>query len=201
MIIKIKGHPPIHATSFSAFTATAVAQIETITTVSDVSGSLNNKYFFLPNANTNIIYVVYLNVDGAGVDPNIQNTTSVSVAVSSDDTSIIIAGLIASAITALSDFSAVSATNTCTITHAATGGSTGAQNDDNINATNTWTGFTFAKTTPGTPAVPSGLLYEIQGKYFLEKTRWNGNILEPERFYTEDVTIIVTETQIMSVSV
>lgn len=54
-----------------------------ITTVADVASSLNDTYFFLESSG--VTYYVWINVDGAGTDPDVEGATGVEVEIEEDD--------------------------------------------------------------------------------------------------------------------
>lgn len=120
------------------------AVVQTIQPVADVSGSLNNKYFFINSANNGTAYYVWFNVSGGGVDPAVPSKTGVEVAITTDDTAGTVGTALAAALDALSDFAATG-TTTVTVTNSATGGATPASDNN--------TGFTFAVTTGGSSTI------------------------------------------------
>lgn len=61
-----------------AYTATAAGN-QTVTTVADVSGSLNSTYFLLQDAASAHRYYVWFNINSAGVDPLIAGRTAVPI--------------------------------------------------------------------------------------------------------------------------
>lgn len=81
----------------TGFTSSNVGLTESfnITTVADVSGNTNNKYFLFSGATTN--YYVWNNVGGAGVDPNISGRTGIAVTYSTNASALTIASAINSA--------------------------------------------------------------------------------------------------------
>ncbi len=98
-----------------------VAEVTTVTTVADSSGSLNNKVFFLYGA-SGVGYAVWINVNSAGTDPSIPGFTSVPVAVATGATADAVADAVASALDALADFAAPNpGANIVTVTNAAAG--------------------------------------------------------------------------------
>ena len=99
MRVKIKGVPVIRISEITDLAATVAAAREfKITTVRDINGNLNSKYFIMFSALDANVYTVWFNVDSAGSDPNVPFTTSVPVAISSNDSANTIAGLVAEAI-------------------------------------------------------------------------------------------------------
>lgn len=122
--------------------SSGVAEIFTITTVADSSGSLNNKVFFIYGA-SGVGYAVWLNVNSAGTDPSIPGFTSVPVAIATSDSANTVADLVAAAIDALDDFSAPNpGANIITVTNAAAGARTAPDAGNS--------GFSLAVTTTGT---------------------------------------------------
>jgi len=57
----------------------------TVGMVSDVAGSLNNKYFFIYEGRSGRKFHVWYNVNGAGVDPAPSNSTGVEVAIATNE--------------------------------------------------------------------------------------------------------------------
>jgi hypothetical protein len=109
-------------TYLAGFTA-AVAEIQTITTVADVAGSLNNKYFFLNEPAPGVGIYVWFNVGGAGVDPGpFAGRTSVMVAISSGASANTVASAVNTALNTLTGrFSSSAATNIVTATNSVAG--------------------------------------------------------------------------------
>lgn len=124
-------------------TTTTVAGVQTITTVADVAGSLNSKYFFINAGASGIAYYVWMD-NGAGVDPAIAGKTGVQVTYTNGDTANTIADLVAAALDALAGFVAPNpAANVISVTNAAAGSFVLAV--DSVAAP---TGFSFALVTP-----------------------------------------------------
>lgn len=80
-----------------------VAEVTNITCLADVSGSLNNKFFFIYGA-SGVGYCVWFNVNSAGVDPSIPGFVSVPVALATGDVANAVADAVAAALDALADF-------------------------------------------------------------------------------------------------
>lgn len=127
-----------------------VAQIATILCIADVSGSLNNRFFFItgknPTTKALVPYCVWFNVNGAGTDPSIPGYTSIPVAIATSDTANTVADLVAAALDATAEFAAPNpgaATITCTWSEAGL--------VDAMDAGNS--GFTLTVTTPGTSSL------------------------------------------------
>lgn len=118
--------------------------VQTIAVVADVSGSLNNTYFYINTANNGTAYYVWFNVSGTGVDPAIPGKTGVVVAITTDDAAATVGAALASALDALSGFIATG-TTTVTVTNDVAGGFTPASDVD--------TTFTFGVTTGGTSTI------------------------------------------------
>lgn len=116
--------------------------VDKVVTRADSTGDLNNDYFRLFSANNETVYVVWYNVNGAGTDPAITDTTSVEVAVATDASANDVATATAAAVTALADFSASASTNEVTITRAKAG-------ITSVSEEGIGTGFTFSDVTLG----------------------------------------------------
>ncbi|TXH08953.1 MAG: hypothetical protein E6R04_09670 [Spirochaetes bacterium] len=120
-----------------------VAQVQTIKTIADSSGSLNSTYFFLYAADGTKRYV-WLNINSAGVDPAPAGFTGVSVAAATSASAATIASALQSAIDGLDDFTASVSGNTVTVTDV-TQGYAPEMHDSNAAPT----GFAFSTTTLG----------------------------------------------------
>lgn len=119
------------------------AQVQTITTVADSSGSLNSRYFFLYAADGTKRYV-WLNVNSAGVDPAPAGFTEVEVALSTSATAAAVATALQTAIDGLDDFTATVSGNVVTVTDV-TNGYAPAMHDPSSSGS----GFAFSVTTLG----------------------------------------------------
>lgn len=96
------------------------AEVTQITTVADVAGSLNSKYFLLDSPSTD--YYVWYNVATLGVDPAVAGRTGVEVALASGATAAQVATATASAIDGLALFVAPApAANVVSVTDANNG--------------------------------------------------------------------------------
>lgn len=137
---------------------TGVRQVQTVSTVADVAGSLNSKYFLLSSLNkvTKAQKNFYLWLDdGAGVDPAIAGKTGIHITYTDGDSAATLATSIRSALNALTnDFVATGASAAVIITDVAPGPVTAAV--DGTAAT----GFTFGAAT-------SGVASNLNNKYFL----------------------------------
>lgn len=129
----------------AVWTATGTG-IQTIGTVADVAGSLNSKYFLLNSANAGTGYYVWMNVNGAGVDPLIAGRTGVPIVLATNANAATVGTAIASAIDALANFIATG-TTTVTVTNSASGPFTPMSDGAPP------TGFTFAVTGGGSGAI------------------------------------------------
>jgi hypothetical protein len=121
---------------------TGAAEVQTITTVADVAGSLNNTYFFINSSSDD--YYVWFNVGGAGSNPA-PGPIGIEVSVATNASSTTIAAAITTALNLLPlQFSAVSAANIVTVTNVGSGAVVPASDGGSP------TGFTFNVLTPGT---------------------------------------------------
>jgi len=68
------------------FYAGKSAQKTRIKFKADVSGSLNNKYFYINSAEDKILYYIWYNVNGSGVDPNVLGRVGIEIPISLNDT-------------------------------------------------------------------------------------------------------------------
>lgn len=133
------------ALGYAGDTVTAEAEVTTVTTVADVSGSLDGTYFTLNSAGDATNYYVWIDVAAGGNDPAPAGLTGIQVSVATNDTADDVATAVASAVTGNADFGASASGSVVTITHAATGGATNAADVDS--------GFTIAITNEGIGAV------------------------------------------------
>ena len=127
--------------------AGSTAEIFTIETVADSSGSLDGTYFTFELADSSgnkTEYYAWLNVDAGGNDPAVSGRTGVPVAISSDATADAVASAVQSALDALTDASASVSTNTVTVT--------AAHNFDVTDAADADSGFTITVTQQGDDA-------------------------------------------------
>lgn len=67
------------------------SHVTQIAFVSDVSSSLNNKYFLIYSAKTGVTYHVWYNVDGAGVDPAPSGSVGIEIPITENETAAIVA--------------------------------------------------------------------------------------------------------------
>jgi hypothetical protein len=151
----------------------ALAEITTVACIADVSGSLNNRFFFIYGA-SGVGYCVWFNVNSAGTDPSIPGFTSVPVAIATSDSANTVADLVAAALDALADFAAPNpAAATITVTNAAAGTRTAPDTGNS--------GFTLTVTQTGTTALTgwgkskdfTGMLSQA-AKLILHPTRLSG---------------------------
>lgn len=129
-----------------------VAQVQTITTVADVSSSLNNKYFFLYAADGTKRHI-WFNVATAGSDPAPAGFTGVAVAISASATAAAVATALQSAIDGLDDFVATVSGNVVTVTDV-TNGYAPEMHDPSTGGT----GFAFDTSVLGDTASELGCL-------------------------------------------
>lgn len=122
--------------------APAVAQVAHVTTVADVAGSLNSKFFLLSSGDNAINYYVWYNINGAGVDPLVPSKTGIMVAAATGATAATIATATAAAVGAPS-FSSTALSNVVTVTNLQTGPATTPADGTAP------TGFAFSVVTPG----------------------------------------------------
>ncbi len=151
------------STGTGAQTAAPIAdtgrkQVQTITAITDVAGSLNSKYYLLSSVNlvTKAQKNFYLWLDnGSGVDPAVAGRTGIQVSYSNDDTGSTIATAMRAALNGLTnDFVATGASAAVITTDVAFGPVTAAVDGAAP------TGFTFG-------AITAGLASNLNNKYFL----------------------------------
>ncbi len=130
----------------AVYTSTAnYTQVNTVTTVADVAGSLKSTYFTLTSVHGGVAKNFYVWFDnGAGVDPALPAKTGIKVTYSDNASANTLAGLIRAALNALTlDFVATGAGAAVISTNVEAGAATAAA--DGTAAT----GFTFANTNAG----------------------------------------------------
>lgn len=94
---------------------TGVAEVQTITTVADVAGSLGGTYFDYDSAL--VEYRVWIDVDNGSSAPTAAGRTLVEVDISADDTAPTVATAVKTALDALGDVGAAVASNIVTVTN------------------------------------------------------------------------------------
>lgn len=124
--------------------AGTAAEVFTVTTVADVSSSLNNKYFLfetISSAGVKTPRYAWFNVGGAGVDPGVSGRTGHAVAFTANSTADQVASAIQAVLTAVADLGATVLTNVVTAT---------SDNFGNVeDATAGNSGFTLLTTVQG----------------------------------------------------
>lgn len=135
------------ATEVESAIGAGIAEITEVVCIADVSGSLNNKYFFLNSADDITEYYVWFNVSGGGTDPMIPAKTGIEVTIATNDNANAVATALASDINSAAgaDFTAADVLGTVTITNDAGGAATDAADAVSPNST----GFSFNITQQG----------------------------------------------------
>lgn len=165
-----KSFIPYLAIGSPAQTASAVAEIQNISTVADGSGggaagTLNNCFFKVFSAGNLQGFYVWYNINSAGTDPAVAGLTGIQVAAATSATANTIAANTRAAIlanTAAASYFAVSgATNHVILSNIQVGACTAFTDSTSSTATN----FTSATSTTGTYGTPaqSGLDVVISG--------------------------------------
>lgn len=114
-------------TTSTTYTFIGVKEITDVTTVADVAGSLNNKYFYISAASDIRNYYVWYNVNAAGIDPAISGRLGIEVAIATGATANTVATATRAAINSnFPDFVASGGTNHVIITNANNGNTTNA---------------------------------------------------------------------------
>lgn len=136
------------ATQTNTAITAGIVESNSITTLADVSGSLNNKYFLLNSANNTNNYYVWYNVASAGTDPTLAGKTGIQIALSTNATANTVASTTNSAINTAASayFTSSVLSSTVTIVNTSGGNSEGAV--DSISPTQT--NFTFTNIVQGT---------------------------------------------------
>lgn len=144
------------------YMGTTQVQIQKISCVADVSGSLNNKYFLFYDAAGTKRYA-WFNVSAGGSDPALSGYTGHAVAISTNDSATAVATALAAVLTAVSGFDATSSGYQVTLTATATGYAVPAHD---AQASASRTAFGFEVTQVGDTYESIGLLdgeIEISG--------------------------------------
>jgi hypothetical protein len=126
-------------------------QVQTITTVKDTAGSLNNKYFFISDAEavpTN--YYVWFNVGAAGADPTIAGYTAAPVAIAEGATAEAVATALKDVLHGLAGFTATVSSNVVTVSCVSEGYAPAAYDSNS--------GFAFAIVTQGDKEADLGFI-------------------------------------------
>lgn len=111
----IRANVNIGLGKFLGFNVYGTAEASTVTTVADVAGSLDAVYFTINSPTTS--YYVWIDVDNGSVDPSVAGKTGIEVDISTGDSANDVATAVATAVNAVDDFIASSASNVVTITN------------------------------------------------------------------------------------
>lgn len=130
---------------------------QTVTTVDDVSSSLNDTYFTFYDAGDVYGYYAWYNVDGAGTDPEVEGLTGIEVAIAEDDDAATVATATRDAINAVTNILVVASGEDADVilTNTGFGACTAAVDGDDA------TGFAFAVGTAGDFGSTSGLVIKV----------------------------------------
>lgn len=135
-------------------TANPIANIQTVTTVADSSGSLNSTYFIVYSAGNLQGFYVWFNINSAGVDPAPAGLTGIAVAGATGVTANNLASAIKTAVAAnaaaASYFTISGATDNVIFTNIQAGSCTAAANSVAASP-----GFSYATGTTGTYGTPA----------------------------------------------
>jgi hypothetical protein len=148
LVLAVTSPTTIVVSDSSEFSATGTEEIQTVTTVADSSGSLNDTYFIIYSALNAKEYYVWYNINGAGVDPSVRGATGIEVSAATNASANTIASDTAAALAAVAGnpFTASATTDVVTVTNNRAGVTTAAY-DSGVP-----TGFAFAVTQAGTTA-------------------------------------------------
>jgi len=152
--MSFKSFLPYLAAGGQPVTANPIANIQTITTVADVSGSLNSTYFTVYSAGNLQGFYVWFNINSAGVDPAPAGLTGIEVSAATSVTANTLAGDIRTAIAAnaaaATYFTVTGATDNIILTNIQPGSTTAAANSVAASP-----GFSYATGTTGTYGTPA----------------------------------------------
>jgi hypothetical protein len=154
-----KSFLPYFAAGSPPQSSVPVNESQTVTTVADVSGSLNSTYFTLYDAGNAHGYYVWYNINSAGVDPAPAGLTGIPVAAATGASANTIASNSRTAIAAaVSSVTVSGATNQIIISNNFPGSNTAAANGTAS------PGFSYSVGTAGSFGVPpiSGLVVTLQ---------------------------------------
>ena len=132
----------------------AARNVDTVTAVADVAGSLNNTYFWFYIATTQ--HYVWLNVNAAGADPT-PGGTGHEVAVATNDNAATVGAAIVAVIDAIASISASGTTNMLIEVDAVGVVTAAAYDGTGAGAT----GFTFVNTIAGTANYTANYFYAV----------------------------------------
>ena len=108
-----------------SFTTYGTSSVETVLNINFPTGSTFSttvgNYFNIYSANDEIKYKVWFNVDSGSTEPILEGTTSIEIAIESDNTSTQVASSVATALNALDTFSATNSDETVTVTNSSSG--------------------------------------------------------------------------------
>lgn len=151
--LSFKSFIPFLAAGSPAVTAQPVSNVQTVTTVADVSGSLNSTFFTVNSAGNLQGFYVWFNINSAGVDPAPAGLTGIAVAGATNVTANTLATAIRTAVAAnaaaASYFTIGGATNAVIFTNIQPGSTTAAANGTAS------PGFSYATGTTGTYGTPA----------------------------------------------
>jgi len=151
--LAFKSFLPYLAAGGPAVTANPVAEIQTVTTVADVSGSLNSTYFTFWAPNNLQGFYVWYNINSAGVDPAPAGLHGIQVTGATNATASTLGGATRTALAADATFVkyfTVSGSTTSVVLNAIQVGQATAAADGTAA-----TGFTFAISTAGSYGTPA----------------------------------------------
>ena len=176
----------------SGTTATAQAEISTVTCVADVSNSLDGKYFTFKSG-ANLPFYAWINTSGGSATDPAPGGTGITVNVTTGDTAAAVATAVASAINADAAFNATSSGAVVTITNAVAGGADDIDEGDS--------GFTVAVTQQGNGAVTGwGSSTNFGALTDGAKALWLHPVAKSDTDYTEDFTFHLAFPQIDSIT-
>ena len=139
-------------TAFTVIFTGAAKNVDTITAVADVAGSLNDTYFWFYIGSTQ--NYCWFNVNAAGTDPSVAGTAR-EVALATNDNAATVGAAVQAVIDALASVTSAG-TSPFTINQDANGVVTAAAYDGSVP-----TGFTFVNTIAGTAAYTPNYFYAI----------------------------------------
>jgi hypothetical protein len=150
--------------TFDATAISATAEVNSITCVADVAGSLRGKYFLI--ASPTVQYYVWFEVSGTGTDPQVPGRTGIKVTITDDAINSVVATAVQTALEAHAAFAATVLSEVVTCTNSDTG-----TVSYKINAGNS--GFTVVCTTDGVTASTSSDAFLIYG---INQGAWINNV-------------------------
>jgi hypothetical protein len=174
--MQFKSFPPFLASGSAPQSSVPINEVQTVTTVADVAGSLNSTFFTFFDAGNAHGYYVWYNINSAGVDPAPAGLTGIAVAAATGASANTIASNSRTAIAAaVASVSISGATNQIIISNLFPGSNTAAANGSAS------PGFSYSVGTAGSFGVPpiSGLVVTLKQNSTVKAVSSNPSPTQP----------------------